>query len=85
MKRRGEWSKSELYAAREEHREICREKQNNWQEKKREKINKSRNMSQWWVAVNAFRRKPRGEVSKEISKRQWVNHFQGVLASTQIM
>lgn len=75
-------NKKALYEARKSFKEICKVKKEEWLEEKRSRINKSRNMSQWWEAVNAFRGKPRKEASKEISDHQWTSHFMGTMGGS---
>lgn len=84
MKRKGLHSrgyKLELLKAKKEYREsIKKAKENCWEERINE-INKAKDISKWWIAINKFRKRKSGKGSSDnkISGKKWIRHFRNLL------
>lgn len=70
--------RKELIIERKKLREIYKANKKDWWEKKWKRIKDSRTMGEWWKAIGDFRMK-KCQKGKNISKRQWVEHFSKLL------
>lgn len=49
-----------------------------WLDEKQKKVSESKNITEWWKAMNWYRRK-RKVVNNRIEKETWLNHFKNLL------
>lgn len=82
IRTRNEGDKEELREEKRRLKDIRRKKREEEKDQKRERLEKSRNMNEFWEAIKEFRtkRKRKGE---GIEKEKWLEHFMGLLGGEE--
>lgn len=68
--------KREYIEARKTYKQTIREAKENWWLERKKEIDKAKDMSMWWEAVNKFRcKRVKKEIGEKIDGDTWVKHF----------
>ncbi|CAD6234564.1 GSCOCG00001987001-RA-CDS [Cotesia congregata] len=72
--------KKEYIEARKAYRQAIKEAKENWWLERKKEIDKAKDMSKWWEAVNKFRcKRTKKEMGEKIDGDTWVKHFSKLL------
>lgn len=84
FRKRRSWTEKKIYLeSSKKLKEHRRQLINEWIEKKQKEVGKATNLTEWWKAMNWFRRK-NAKTENNISREEWQRHFMNLLEGNKI-